>query len=87
MPEPKEVYIDSLVALHATTPTLPERVRVFQNLDQVGRVPMYDARRIDRRIMSAEYTKSVRRRTDSSKGTLLGERREVCGCCPDREDR
>ena len=58
MPEPQEVYIKSLAALHAATPTINVRVRVFQTLDQVGRVPMYDARRTDRKIMSSEYTKA-----------------------------
>ena len=58
MPQPAEVYIASLAALHAAAPTLPAKVRVFQTLDQVGRVPRYDARRTDRKIMTVEYTKA-----------------------------
>ena len=58
MPQPAEVYIASLAALHAGTPTLPAKVRVFQTLDQVGRVPMYDVQRTDRKIRTVEYTKA-----------------------------
>ena len=58
MPQPAEIYIASLAALHAATPTLPAKVRVFQTLDQVGRVPMYDALRTDRKIMTLEFTKA-----------------------------
>ena len=59
MPQPAKIYIASFAALHAATPTLPAKVRVFQTLDQVGRVPMYDALRTDRKIMTVEFTKAL----------------------------